>query len=285
MDSAIIADAIAERKRYNMAKVIALTGGATGIGAATVARLVAAGCEMHILDVAAPAEPRAKFIHCDLARRDAIDAAIAMLPPSLDALINVAGIPGPQPAEAVVAVNFLGLRHLTESLVPRIAAGGSVVNVASTAGWDWQKRAEVVKSLLDTPDYAAGMNWLRAHAADWNRDPYKFSKQCAAAYTYRATGFALPYRVRVNCVNPGATGTQLTPQFRELVGPAMYDWGVAQIGREGTPQDIAEVIEYLAIGQCRWLNGVEIVVDGGYIAGLVGGWVDVNASPNARKSN
>ena len=89
--------------------------------------------------------------------------------------------------------------------------------------------------------------------------------------------------VRVNCVNPGATETQLTPAFRELVGPAMYDWGVAQIGRHGTPDDIAQVIEYLAIGACRWLNGVEIVVDGGYISGLIGGWVNLDASPNAQK--
>jgi len=266
-----------------MAKVIALTGGATGIGAATAARLMAADCDVHILDITAPAASHSRFIHCDLGREDAIDAAIKQLPARIDALINVAGIPGPHPAETVVAVNFLGLRHLTESLVPRIAAGGCVVNVASTAGRDWQKRADVVQSLLDTTDFAAGMNWLRTHNAEWSRDPYKFSKQCAAAYTYRAAGIALRHGVRVNCVNPGATETQLTPAFRVLVGPELYDWGVAQIGRQGTPQDIAEVIEFLAIGQCRWLNGVEIVVDGGYIAGIVGGWVKLDESPNPPK--
>ena len=85
----------------------------------------------------------------------------------------------------------------------------------------------------------------------------------------------------MNCVNPGSTGTGLTKDFRQLVGEEMYDWGVKQIGREGTPDDIAEVIEFLAIGDCRWLNGVELTVDGGYIAGLVGGWVDLKKSPNA----
>ena len=71
--------------------------------------------------------------------------------------------------------------------------------------------------------------------------PYLFSKRCAAAYTYRAAHLALPYKVRVNCVNPGVTETQLSPQFRDLVGDKLYDWGVEQIGRAGTPTDIAEV--------------------------------------------
>ncbi len=262
-----------------MGKTVVLSGGATGIGAAAVTRLLAAGSRVYVLDVAAPAGPCTQYIHCDLGNEASIDGAIATLPERLDALVNVAGIAGPEPAQAVVAVNFLGLRHLTESLVPRITAGGSIVNVASSAGRDWQKCAEVVAGLLDTEDFTSGLNWLQAHAADFTENPYKFSKQCAAAYTYRAAGLAAAHGVRVNCVNPGAVETQLTPAFRELIGPAKYDWGVRQIGRHGTPDDIAEVIEFLAIGNCRWLNGVEIVVDGGYIAGIVGGWIKPDDAP------
>jgi NAD(P)-dependent dehydrogenase (short-subunit alcohol dehydrogenase family) len=264
-----------------MTKTVVLTGGASGIGGATLTRLLSADCQIHVLDVVAPAQAGCRFIACDLGDPRAIDATLAQLPPRVDALINVAGIAKADPPDAVVAINFLGLRHLTESLVDRIADGGSIVNVASSAGRDWQKRAEVVTGLLDTADFAAGVEWLRAHGPLWQDNPYKFSKQCAAAYTYRAVPLGLARGVRVNCVNPGATGTQLTPAFRELVGPALYDWGVAQVGREGTPADIAEVIEFLAIGACRWLNGVEIVVDGGYIAGLVGGWIDPAASPSS----
>ena len=263
-----------------MRKSVVLTGGATGIGAATVARLLAAGHDVHVLDIAAPAERNASFVECDLGRRETIDHAIARLPDAVDALVNVAGIPGASPPEKVVAVNFLGLRHLTESMVPRIVDGGSIVNVASTAGWDWQKRIDVVQGLLATAGFEEGLEWLDRHRSEWTDNPYKFSKQCAAAYTYRAAGFDIGRRVRVNCVNPGAVETQLTPAFRELVGPAMYDWGVSRIGRHGTPSEIAEVIEFLAVGECRWLNGVEIVVDGGYIAGLVGGWIRLEESPN-----
>jgi NAD(P)-dependent dehydrogenase (short-subunit alcohol dehydrogenase family) len=262
-----------------MSRTVVLTGGANGIGGATLTRLLAADCQVHVLDVVAPTQAGCRFIACDLGDPRAIDAALTGLPHRLDALINVAGIAAANPPEAVIAVNFLGLRHLTESLVDRIADRGSIVNVASTAGRDWQKRADAVAGLLDTADFAAGFDWLHAHREVWQDNPYKFSKQCAAAYTYRAVPLGLARGVRVNCVNPGATGTQLTPAFRELVGPALYDWGVGQVGREGTPADIAEVIEFLAIGACDWLNGVEIVVDGGYIAGLIGGWIDPAAAP------
>jgi NAD(P)-dependent dehydrogenase (short-subunit alcohol dehydrogenase family) len=262
-------------------KTVVLTGGATGIGAATTTRLLAADCQVHVLDVAAPPHAGCRFVACDLGRPEAIDTAIAQLPQRIDALVNVAGIANADPPEAVVGVNFLGLRHLTQSLVERIVDGGSIVNVASSAGYDWQKRVDAVSGLLDTVDFATGLVWLRDHMELWRENPYKFSKQCAAAYTYRVVPLALQRGVRVNCVNPGSTGTQLTPAFRDLVGPALYDWGVAQIGREGTPDDIAEVIEFLAIGACRWLNGVEIVVDGGYIAGLVGGWIDPAAAPSS----
>lgn len=265
-----------------MGKVVVLTGGASGIGAAATTRLMALDHRLFVLDVAQPKLAGADFVSCDLGNVDAIDRCIAQLPDQIDSLVNVAGIAGAANDDSAVAVNFLGMRHLTEALLPRVVDGGSVVNVASTAGWDWEKRKEEVFALLDTPDFASGRSWLRSRPEVWRDNPYKFSKQCAAAYTYRAAGMAVNRRVRVNCVNPGAVETQLTPAFRQLVGPAMYDWGVAQIGRHGTPEDIAEVIEYLAVGECRWLNGVEIVVDGGYIAGIVGGWVKLDESPNAK---
>ncbi len=262
-----------------MAKIVALTGGTTGIGAAVAQRMIERDCEVHVLDVVKPARADVRYIPCDLGDPLSIDACVAKLPDRIDVLISVAGIAGARGDRSAIAVNFLGMRHLVERALARIVDGGAVVNVASTAGWDWQKRRDDVTSMLDTRDFASGLAWLAAHPDAWRENPYKFSKQCAAAYTYRAAGLAVSRGVRVNCVNPGAVETKLTPAFRELVGPAMYDWGVAQIGRHGRPADIAEVIEFLAVGPCGWLNGVEIVVDGGYIAGIVGGWVDLEASP------
>ena len=137
-----------------------------------------------------------------------------------------------------------------------------------------------MRGLLDTPDFESGMRWLDEHASVWSENPYKFSKQCAAAYTYRAAELHVARGVRVNCVNPGAVETRLTAEFRGLIGSEMYDWIGQQIGRTGTPEEVAEVVEYLAVGDCAWLNGVEITVDGGYYAGIVGGWIQPENSPS-----
>lgn len=263
-----------------MSKSVVLTGGATGIGSATVDRLIEHGHQVMVLDVTEPPEGSgAEFVRCDLGEPGSIDGALAALPDEFDALVNVAGIATAEPKVAVVAVNFLGLRYISEAVAPRISAGGTIVNVASSAGRDWRENADLVGSLLDTGDFESGMAWLGEHEAEWAGNPYKFSKQAAAAYTYRAAGLQLSHGVRVNCVNPGAVETRLTPEFRDLIGSDTYDWIGEQLGRTGSPDEVAEVVEFLAVGDCRWLNGVEITVDGGYFAGVVGGWIDPESSP------
>jgi NAD(P)-dependent dehydrogenase (short-subunit alcohol dehydrogenase family)/uncharacterized protein YndB with AHSA1/START domain len=264
-----------------VSKVVVLTGGATGIGAAAAARLVDAGCDVYVLDVRPPADGNLKYLACDVGRVDAIDSVVGRLPSRVDALVHVAGIARAERSETVMAVNFLGLRHLTETLLPRLADGGAVVIVASSAARDWQMRAAAVDGLLETPDFAAGLAWLGAHREAWEGNPYKFAKQCAAAWTYRAAGLGRMRGIRVNCVNPGTTETRLSPAFRELLGADLYEWGVRQLGRAGSPEDIAPVIEFLAVGDCSWLNGIELLVDGGYVAGLVGGWINTADAPAA----
>ncbi len=265
-----------------MTRTIALTGGATGIGAATANRLTTQGCDVHILDVATPADSNSyrTYIPCNLASSSSIDNAVSQLPNAIDALINVAGVAQmPDPADTL-AINFLGMRALSEAILPRINRGGSIVIVASSAGWQWRDFEADISGLLHTSSFAAGRAWLAEHTDLWRANPYQFSKRCAAAYTYAATRLALPQGVRVNCVNPGSTETQLSTDFRNIVSANLYDWGVAQIGRVGKPDDIAEVIEFLAIGNCGWLNGQEIAVDGGYIGGLIGGWINPSEAPS-----
>ncbi|MEM7218842.1 MAG: SDR family NAD(P)-dependent oxidoreductase [Pseudomonadota bacterium] len=252
---------------------IVVTGGGSGIGAACVERLIARGAHVIVVDRAAPKRDDVNFEHCDLTGLDAIGALVARLPAQLHALINVAGVATTEPAQNTIAVNFLALRELCERLLPSIERGGTIVNVASTAGRRWAEERARIDGMLATRDFAAGLAWLERHKHQWIQEPYRFSKLCAAAYTYRATQLALPHGVRVNCVLPGVVETALSPAFREIVGPQLYDWGVEQIGRPGAPGDIAEVLEFLTLGPCDWLNGVEIVVDGGYIAGIVGGWI------------
>jgi NAD(P)-dependent dehydrogenase (short-subunit alcohol dehydrogenase family) len=53
-----------------------------------------------------------------------------------------------------------------------------------------------------------------------------------------------------------------------------------QVGRTGQPDDIAEVLTWLAIGDHQWLNGQHIIVDGGLTAGMRAHWIDRSTSPH-----
>ena len=63
------------------------------------------------------------------------------------------------------------------------------------------------------------------------------------------------------------------------MGKAQSEWMKAQAGRAATADDIAQVVDLLLTGECTWLNGVDIPVDGGYTAGMESGWVDFSQSP------
>jgi len=263
-----------------MNNTIVITGGTSGIGAAVIERLRAKGCALTNLDIKSAGRDDVDDVFCDLARKQSIESALVQLPETFDTLIHVAGIaPGQASAMDQVAVNFLGLRHLTEQALPRLRQGGRIVIVASSAGRDWQTNEALVSGLLDTVGFDEGAAWLAQNEAAWSDNAYKFAKQCAAAYTYRASGLGRVRAITVNCVNPGITDTQLSSQFRDMLGAARYDWIVEQTGRAGTPEDVAPIVEFLALGDCKWLNGVEITVDGGYYAGLVGGAIDADQMP------
>src|SRR5262245_23215029 len=118
-------------------KQVVVTGAASGIGAATARALLQAGAEVHALDVR---EVQLEGAHpglVDLRDPASVDAAVAALPATVDALFNCAGLPqtfGPGPA---MEVNFLGLRHLTEAVIPRMPASGAIACVASVGGLGW----------------------------------------------------------------------------------------------------------------------------------------------------
>lgn len=127
---------------------VAITGAASGIGAATAKKLLAAEHEVIALDIAEPPSASAWY-NCDMANPTSIDAAVARAHGHFDALVTCAGIP-PRPgnAQAVLAVNALGLVHLTEAFLPLLQKGASIVNVASRAGGHWRANITEVKALL-----------------------------------------------------------------------------------------------------------------------------------------
>ncbi|WP_416966828.1 coniferyl-alcohol dehydrogenase [Streptomyces sp. 4F14] len=242
-------------------RTVVVTGGASGIGDAVVRRFIEQGDEVVVLD-RRRGDASARYIGTDLNDCSSIDAAVEALGRPVDVLCNVAGVSGSSPVPLVLGVNFFGLRHLTDRLVPRMNAGGAVVSVASTAGWYWRDHLEEVERLVRAPDFAAGV----AAGADVlanGKDAYTRSKEALIVWTSYA---AQRYRghVRLNTVSPGPVETPLLPEFYDSMGHAELDPLTALAGgRNGRPEEIAAVVAFLAGPEAGWINGTDVVVDAG----------------------
>jgi NAD(P)-dependent dehydrogenase (short-subunit alcohol dehydrogenase family) len=262
------------------AKRVLLTGASTGIGNATLRRLVAAGHDVTTLDVKGAPEGSSRHFLCDLSDPASIDAVVEQLDGPYDALGNIAGVAGSMGAELVLRVNVYGLRHLTERLVAtgRIAEGGSIVNIASLAAMAWQRHLDRIAALDAAADFAAGVDVARAYEGG-GPAAYVLSKEWVVAYTQRLAGQLLPQRIRVNSVSPGPVLTPLFPYFEADAGAEQMAWMNEQVGRAAEPGDEADAIVWLAVGDSSWVNGVDLPVDGGLSAGMRVGWADTKSSP------
>jgi NAD(P)-dependent dehydrogenase (short-subunit alcohol dehydrogenase family) len=246
-----------------------VTGAASGIGAEVASALKARGAIVVALDVKHPTD-----IEVDLSDVGSIDAAVAKLPASLDGLANVAGVPGTLAADTVFKVNFLGLRHLTEALIPRLARGGAVVNVASTAGFEWPSRLELILGCLGTSSFDEGADWLATNAPDPDEvAPYHFSKELVSVYTMRKALDLSQRGGRINAVSPGPVETPILGDFEDSMGKELLDGVREMVGRHGTPADIAPLVAFLLSDDAGWVNGQNVMADGGAVAMVVSGAV------------
>ena len=120
---------------------------------------------MYTLDVAAVTAPVTQAVQCDLGDQGSIDLALELMPAEVDMVFNAAGVPngGRFSAAEVMAINWLGLRHLTEQMLPRVGAGGSITHVASTAGRGWADNVEHHQALMEASDFAAGAAWVQSN--------------------------------------------------------------------------------------------------------------------------
>jgi NAD(P)-dependent dehydrogenase (short-subunit alcohol dehydrogenase family) len=123
-----------------------------------------------------------------------------------DMLAHVAAVPGTASAADVLKVNYLGMRLMTEGMLPLLREGGSVVAVASTAALGWDQRLETLSGLLEVTDAEAVEHWQAGQ--DPNYPVYSTSKQAVILYSKRLAGPAwTKYGVRVNTVSPGTVET------------------------------------------------------------------------------
>ncbi len=263
-------------------QVAVVTGGASGIGAASAARLAREGAAVVVADIdAAGAEAvagriveaggRAIAVRTDVADAAAMDALVARAVDAfgrIDILHNNATLVAVGPIQTLsleawnrtLAVNltgtFLGIKAVTRPM--RAAGGGAIVNMASVSGI----------------------------AADWGLAAYNAAKAGIINLTRTAALELARYGIRVNAVCPGVIDTPLLGSVLHGTAPAAH-WVPAvpvtptveearrfreraeqahALGRLGTPEEIAAVVCFLASADAAFITGAAIVADGGLSA-------------------
>jgi NAD(P)-dependent dehydrogenase (short-subunit alcohol dehydrogenase family) len=223
-------------------KRVVVTGGASGIGAATAERFRAEGSRVTVLDL----QPCPDGIMVDVTDREQVEQALASLD-AVDVVVNNAGISvrsaalDIQPAQwrRVIDTNLGGVFAVAQAAGRRMlaGAGGVILNTASTNG----------------------MVGHRMYA------DYNASKAGVIELT-RTLALEWAPTVRVNAVCPGYV---LTPMQEAEYTPEMLAEVDAKIplGRHARPQEVAALFAFLASDDAAYLTGIAVPIDGGETAG------------------
>jgi NAD(P)-dependent dehydrogenase (short-subunit alcohol dehydrogenase family) len=245
-------------------RVAIVTGAGGGIGRATAVALAAAGCRVGLIErdagtLAATLSEvealggEAVALACDVSDPACVDAAatlsLAVLGPC-DVLVNNAGLLRPGPLEtlpvaewnALLAVNLTGYLVCAQVFGRQMhGRGGALVHVASIAA-----------------GHATGFSGAYSVA---KAGVVMLSRQLAIEWA--------PHRIRSNCVSPGMIHTPLSQAFYDQPGATARRSGGIPSARIGQPQDIAEAVLFLASPRASYVNGDELVVDGGFTRNIM----------------
>ncbi|MGY3614161.1 glucose 1-dehydrogenase [Bradyrhizobium sp. USDA 10063] len=235
-------------------KVILVTGGARGMGAAHARLLVAEGARVVVTDIlhiegealAAQLGGSAVYVPQDVTQPKEWAEAVANAElrfGALHGLVNNAGIANMASIEQfpldqwnkTLAVNLTGVFLGMQAALPAIrrAGGGSIVNVSSVEG-------------------LRGSAGLHAYVA---------SKFGVRGITKSAALEAAASGVRINSIHPGFIATPMTESFQSSLFPV-------PLGRAAEPQEVSQVVLFLLSDESSYLTGSEIVIDGGLTVGV-----------------
>lgn len=243
-----------------------VVGAATGMGEAAARTLVELGAEVIALDIAPVTAPVKQTVQVDLADPASIDAAVAQVEGEIAKLFVCAAVPGPPRWNALetMRVNFVGVRAVIEALLPQVPSGGAVAVISSVAGVGYPKQLEKLRELCETPDFAEGVAWCEANPDVANG--YLGSKQALIVYTKLRASQLVERGIRFNCLLPSPTDTPMLPDFHTAAGGQdnLERFFLAPLGRNATPEEMAEPLILLNSEAARFISGHDLQVDFGY---------------------
>ena len=257
-------------------KRVVVTGCFSGMGAATARLLLELGAEVHGLDYKQSELPLASFTNVDLRDKGSIEAGVAAIGGKVDGLFNCAGLPQSFPPLDVMKVNFIGLRHLTEQVLPLMIEGGAIASIASTGGLGWSRRIPLNMEFVTTQGFDAAVDWAEAHLEDTIKEGYSFSKENVIVWTQYMGAQLIKRGIRINCTLPSPTQTPMMATFQAASGKDVVDAAAEPLGRYTTPEEQAGGMVLLNSALAGVINGVVLPVDGGFMGGLATGQVDIS---------
>lgn len=241
-----------------------VTGGGSGIGKSISIALAKAGAHVYVFDMSVEAGEgvateikslggQASFVKCNIASATDVKVAMDSVKPTLDILINNAGIAhvgnvqntAEQDFEKLFQVNVKGVYLCMQAAVDRMLKqnGGVILNMASVAG------------MVGIPD----------------RFAYSMTKGAVIAMTMSVARDYVKHNIRCNCISPARVHTPFVDGFLAKNYPGqekeMFEKlsKTQPIGRMGTADEIANLALFLCSDEAAFITGTNYPIDGGFV--------------------